>query len=73
MPSPTSKGKSSWAVKGKLAVIGVIALMIIIYGTTFVMQVKACDEAIGAIRSAYEKKLQSLRGRCVREWKLWCV
>jgi hypothetical protein len=61
MPSPTSKGKSSLATRGKLAVIGVIALMVVIYGTTFVMQVQACDQAISAIHSAYEKKLQFLR------------
>ncbi len=61
MPSPTSKGKSSLATKGKLVVIGVIALMIVIYATTFVMQVQACDQALSAIHAAYEKKLQFLR------------
>lgn len=48
-------------MKGKLAIIGVICLMIVIYGTTFVMQVQACDQAISAIHSSYEKKLQFLR------------
>jgi hypothetical protein len=61
MPSPTSKGKSSLATKGKLVVIGVIALMVVIYATTFVMQVQACDQALSAIHAAYEKKLQFLR------------
>lgn len=32
-----------------------------IYFTTFIMQVQACDQAIEAIHNAYEKKLQNLR------------
>lgn len=61
MPSPTSKGKLRWASRGRIAVLGVVALMVIIYGTTFIMQVQACDKAITSIHSAYEKKLHVLR------------